>query len=143
MLLDPYALGIDRHQVVGACSARETAAADSVLHVLHAGVLLRTLRQVDHTRSVQGDHRLFRVVASPFCRFGRRKASQILGPGAARSRRPIGAQTAWAALGVCWPGPLLGALAGAALWHPQRLAGALFGASAGFVLWLYASYLLR
>ena len=53
------------------------------------------------------------------------------------------APAAWAALGVCWPGPLLDALAGAALWRPQRLSGTLFGASAGFVLWLYASYLLR
>ena len=52
------------------------------------------------------------------------------------------APAAWMALGVCWPGPLLGALAGAALWRPQRLSGALFGAAAGFVLWLHAWYLL-
>lgn len=51
------------------------------------------------------------------------------------------ARAAWTALGVSWPGPLLGALAGAALWRPQRLAGALFGAGAGFVLWLDAWYL--
>jgi hypothetical protein len=52
------------------------------------------------------------------------------------------ARAAWAALDVSWPGPLLGALAGTALWRPQRLSGALFGAGTGFVLWLNAWYLL-
>jgi hypothetical protein len=50
------------------------------------------------------------------------------------------ARAAWSSLGVAWPGPILGALAGAALWRPQRLSGALFGACAGFVLWLHAWY---
>ncbi|MGP0093449.1 MAG: hypothetical protein ACLPKB_26440 [Xanthobacteraceae bacterium] len=52
------------------------------------------------------------------------------------------APAAWTALGVSWPGVLLGALAGAVLWRPQRLSGAFFGASAGFVLWLHGWYLL-
>jgi Na+/proline symporter len=34
------------------------------------------------------------------------------------------------------PGLLLGAIPGALLWRRHRIAGALLGAAAGFVLWL-------
>ena len=62
MLLDPDAFRIHRDQAVGTCPAGKSAATNPILHVLHANVLLRTLRQVNHAGPMQRNQCLFGIV---------------------------------------------------------------------------------
>jgi len=54
-LFDADASGDHGDERVGAGSSGQTAASHSVLHVLHANPVLRSLREVDHAGSVESD----------------------------------------------------------------------------------------
>ena len=62
MLFNPNAPRHHRNQAVGAFAARPPASTEPIFHVFDAHVFLRPLRQLNHARPVQSDHRLFRVV---------------------------------------------------------------------------------
>ena len=51
-------------------------------------------------------------------------------------------QAAFKALAVTWPGVAIGGAAAAYFWRGHRILGAMAGAPAGFVLWLYGWWLL-
>src|SRR5580700_6567426 len=61
-LFDADAFGYDGDEAVGAGAAGTAAAPDAILHVFDAGVLLGTLREMDHTGAVQGDDGLLGIV---------------------------------------------------------------------------------
>jgi len=62
VFFDANALGDDTDEAVRALTAGTAAAADAKLHVLDAGTLRRTLRQVDHAKSMQGNDGLLGIV---------------------------------------------------------------------------------